>query len=106
LNITLVPFTRATTTTQKAAIPRLLTSSRINSAEDLKNVPEVKELKHIDLKKAVVKRDGVCLFCWDTLECSHYCSKERQYGVQRAITLNASWPNAETSSPEWAAVVY
>jgi hypothetical protein len=28
-----------------------------------------KELKHKDLKDAVEKRDGVCLFCWDKLEC-------------------------------------
>ncbi|KAJ8326386.1 hypothetical protein O5D80_005140 [Batrachochytrium dendrobatidis] len=45
------------------------TPSRTNSAEDLGGVPEEKELLHKDLKKAVVKRDGVCLFCWDTLEC-------------------------------------
>ena len=37
-------------------------SSKSNSAEDLDYVPE---LTHKDLKKAVEKRDGVCLFCWN-----------------------------------------
>jgi hypothetical protein len=32
-------------------------------------VPEEKESLHKDLKKAVVKRDVVCLFCWNKLEC-------------------------------------
>lgn len=43
-------------------------SSRNNSAEDLDYVPdeEERELNHKDLKKAVVKRDGVCLFCWNS----------------------------------------
>ncbi|KAI8897081.1 hypothetical protein BC833DRAFT_595034 [Globomyces pollinis-pini] len=45
------------------------TPSRSNSTEDLDYVPELKELLHKDLKKAVVKRDVVCLFCWDKLEC-------------------------------------
>ena len=39
--------------------------SRSNSAEDLDYVPEERELTHKDLKKAVEKRDGVCLFCWN-----------------------------------------
>ena len=43
--------------------------SRTDSTEDLDYVPEEKELFHKDLKKAVVKRDVVCLFCWDNLEC-------------------------------------
>ncbi|KAI8894585.1 hypothetical protein BC833DRAFT_543394 [Globomyces pollinis-pini] len=43
--------------------------SRSNSAEDLDYVPEEMELTHKDLKKAVEKRDGVCLFCWDKLQC-------------------------------------
>ena len=43
--------------------------SRSNSAEDLDYVPEERELTHKDLKKAVEKRDGVCLFCWDKLQC-------------------------------------
>ncbi len=30
---------------------------------------QTKQLKHRDLKDAVEKRDGVCLFCWDKLEC-------------------------------------
>jgi hypothetical protein len=34
----------------------------------LDNVPEERELTHKDLKKAVEKRDGVCLFCWDKQE--------------------------------------
>ena len=40
--------------------------SRQNSVEDLDYIPEEeeKELTHKDLKKAVLKRDGVCLFCW------------------------------------------
>ena len=43
--------------------------SRSNSAEDLDYVPEERELTHKDLKKAVEKRDAVCLFCWDKLQC-------------------------------------
>ena len=43
--------------------------SRSNSAEDLDCVPEEREWTHKDLKKAVEKRDGVCLFCWGRLEC-------------------------------------
>ena len=43
--------------------------SRSNSAEDLDYVPEERELTHKDLKKAVEKRDGVCLFCWDKRQC-------------------------------------
>ena len=39
--------------------------SRSNSAEDLDYVPEERELTHKDLKKAVEKRDSVCLFCWN-----------------------------------------
>ena len=45
------------------------TPSRSNSTEDLDYMPDGKELVHKDLKKAVVRRDGVCLFCWDKLEC-------------------------------------
>jgi hypothetical protein len=45
------------------------TPSRSNSTEDFDYVPEEKELVHKDLKKAVAKRDVVCLFCWDKLEC-------------------------------------
>ena len=45
------------------------TPSRSNSKEDLDYVPEEKELSHNDLKTAVLRRDGVCLFCWNTLEC-------------------------------------
>jgi hypothetical protein len=44
------------------------TPSRANSTEDADYVPEVKELSYRNLKKAVVKRDGVCLFCWDKLQ--------------------------------------
>ena len=42
-------------------------SSRRNSDADY--VPEERLLIHNDLKKAVVKRDRVCLFCWDKSEC-------------------------------------
>jgi hypothetical protein len=42
------------------------TPSRSNSTEDLDYVPE---LVHKDLKKAALRRDGVCLFCWNKLEC-------------------------------------
>ena len=42
--------------------------SRSNSAEDLDYVQEERELQHRDLKKAVEKRDGVCLFCWERQE--------------------------------------
>jgi HNH endonuclease len=41
------------------------TPSRSNSVDDLHYVPELNELLHKDLKKAVVKRDVVCLFCWN-----------------------------------------
>ena len=41
------------------------TPSRSISTEDLDHVPEEKELLHKDLKKAVLKRDIVCLFCWN-----------------------------------------
>ena len=43
--------------------------SRTDSTEDLDYVPEEKELFHKDFKKAVVRRDVVCLFCWGKLEC-------------------------------------
>jgi 5-methylcytosine-specific restriction endonuclease McrA len=45
------------------------TPSRRSSAEDLDYTPQERELSHRDLKKAVEKRDGVCLFCWNRLEC-------------------------------------
>ncbi len=35
----------------------------------MEHVPEEKELVHKDLKKAVARRDVVCLFCCDKLEC-------------------------------------
>jgi hypothetical protein len=34
----------------------------------LDHVPAERELTHKDLKKAVERRDGVCLFCWDNEE--------------------------------------
>ena len=46
-----------------------MTISRTDSKEDLDYVPEEKELFHEDLKKAVVKRDVVCLFCWGKWGC-------------------------------------
>ena len=52
--------------------------SRSNSAEDLDYVPEERELTHKDLKKAVEKRDGVCLFCWGNkqLEATHIIAQK------------------------------
>jgi len=49
-------------------------SSRSNSrpssaAKEEQQEYQPKELSHKDLKEAVEKRDGVCLFCWDMLEC-------------------------------------
>jgi hypothetical protein len=41
------------------------TPSRPYSAEDLEYSPVERELSHKDLKKSVVRRDGVCLFCWN-----------------------------------------
>ncbi|EGF83571.1 hypothetical protein BATDEDRAFT_22381 [Batrachochytrium dendrobatidis JAM81] len=41
--------------------------SRTNSAGNISNVPKESELSHRDLKNAVEKRDGACLFCWDKL---------------------------------------
>ena len=43
-------------------------SSRPSSAKKEDQDYQPKELSHKDLKQAVVKRDGVCLFCWDKLE--------------------------------------
>ncbi|KAK6098740.1 hypothetical protein MT418_8436 [Batrachochytrium dendrobatidis] len=43
------------------------TPSRTNSARNISNVPKESELSHRDLKNAVEKRDGACLFCWDKL---------------------------------------
>lgn len=45
------------------------TSSRSNSrpssaAKEEDQDYQPKELKHEDMKEALVKRDGVCLFCW------------------------------------------
>ena len=53
-------------------------SSRSNSAEDLDYAPEERELTHKDLKKAVEKRDGVCLFCWGNkqLEAAHIIAQK------------------------------
>ena len=44
-------------------------ASRSNSAEYLDGEPYGKELVHKDLKIAVEKRDGVCLFCWNQIQC-------------------------------------
>ncbi|KAJ3253880.1 hypothetical protein HK103_007680 [Boothiomyces macroporosus] len=51
-------------------------SSRPSSAESITKEP--KELTHKNLKNNVEKRDGVCLFCWDVLECegSHIISQK------------------------------
>jgi hypothetical protein len=53
--------------------------SRSNSADDLDYVPEERELTHKDLKKAVEKRDGVCLFCWG----NKFISKEFQHVLDK-----------------------
>jgi hypothetical protein len=47
------------------------TSSHPSSVEDKDYIPEEEEklFTHKDLKKAVLKRDGVCLFCWDRIQC-------------------------------------
>ncbi|KAJ3317095.1 hypothetical protein HDV06_002077 [Boothiomyces sp. JEL0866] len=42
-------------------------TSRPSSAESITKEP--KELTHKNLKDSVSKRDGVCLFCWNILEC-------------------------------------
>ncbi|KAJ3249702.1 hypothetical protein HK103_004498, partial [Boothiomyces macroporosus] len=42
-------------------------TSRPSSAESIEKEP--KELTHKNLKDSVSKRDSVCLFCWNTLEC-------------------------------------
>jgi hypothetical protein len=41
--------------------------SRANSVDNVQYVTEEKELSHKSSKEAVEKRDGVCLFCWNTL---------------------------------------
>jgi hypothetical protein len=43
--------------------------SRANSVENVQYVTVEKELSHKDLKVAVEMRDGVCLFCWNRIEC-------------------------------------
>ena len=56
------------------------TTSKHNSVEDLDYVPEEeeKELTHKSLKKSVLKRDGVCLFCWNvrTLQVGHILAQK------------------------------
>ena len=76
--------------------------SRSNSAEDLDYVPEERELTHKDLKKAVEKRDGVCLFCWNSVSgrSPHYRTKEHPHGVRRTFRAATSWSDTETSSTE------
>ena len=55
-----------------------LHSSTSNSVEDL---TVFQELTHSDLKKTLLKRDGVCLFCWniDTLKCSHIIAQKNTF---------------------------
>ena len=52
--------------------------SRSNSAADLHYVPEERELQYRDLKKAVGKRDEVCLFCWgfQQLQAAHIIAQK------------------------------
>ena len=59
------PFKRHTGTDSSCHTPQTTSSHslRLNSVEDLDYIPE-EELTHKDLKKAVLKRDGVYLFCW------------------------------------------
>ncbi|KAJ3016918.1 UNVERIFIED_CONTAM: hypothetical protein HDU68_011950 [Siphonaria sp. JEL0065] len=40
-------------------------SSRACSTKDLDHIPEDAVLTHANFKKAVAKRDGVCLLCWE-----------------------------------------
>ena len=46
--------------------------SENNCKDDLENMDE-RELTHNDLKNALLKRDGVCLFCWrsESLQGAH-----------------------------------
>ena len=44
------------------------TPSRSNSVHDI-NDNLIQELSHSQFKKSVGKRDGVCLFCWNNLQC-------------------------------------
>jgi hypothetical protein len=59
------PFHKSYNTDSESCHTPSSVSSRTNSGEDLDYVPEDKELLHTDLKKAVAKRDVVCLFCWN-----------------------------------------
>jgi hypothetical protein len=54
------------------------TQSRNNSAEDLDYVLEERKLAHTGFKKAVEKRDCVCLFCWEyeALEVAHIIAQK------------------------------
>lgn len=62
------PFHKSYNT--ESETPSTASSKTTSSIEDDFNyVPEEKELLHKDFKKAVVRRDGVCLFCWNKLEC-------------------------------------
>jgi hypothetical protein len=42
--------------------------SRSNSVHEINDI-RIQELSHSQFKKSVGKRDCVCLFCWDNLEC-------------------------------------
>lgn len=65
--------------------------SRSNSAEDLDYVPEETELTHKHFKKAVEKRDGVCLFCWGRkqLEVAHIIAQKNISTVHDEASLLA-----------------
>jgi hypothetical protein len=58
------------------------TKSRENSESDIRNTNQ-SELKLADLKRAVDKRDGVCLFCWSEkhLEAAHIIAQKNNLSV-------------------------
>ena len=48
--------------------PTFFSTSESDSADDLNSAAGGKELTHENMKRGLIKRDGVCLFCRDTLE--------------------------------------
>jgi hypothetical protein len=53
--------------TGRCQTPASSCSSSQNSGDNLND--STPELKHSDLKRAVLKRDSACLFCWGTALC-------------------------------------
>jgi HNH endonuclease len=43
--------------------------SPVPSVGDLPSLPDENVITHVKFKQYVAKRDGVCLFCWQKLEC-------------------------------------